>query len=138
MTISDVFVDIVMYDTILIDRGVFTALQLHYWILKESVCLHNKGSDVVIVIGNGDAQFNGMIHDNHRSHYKRADQSHKLLVMSIHSRADADLRSTQLNNASEYTGVVMMRSVDMMRIDLNITRNYNINTYTHESTVLML
>ena len=38
MTISDVFVGIVIYDTILIDRGIFTALQLHYWILKESVC----------------------------------------------------------------------------------------------------
>ena len=56
---------------------------------------------------------------------------------AIHSRADADLRSTQLN-ASEYTGVVVMRSVDMMRIDLNITRNYDSNTYTqHESTVLL-
>ena len=136
MTISDVFVGIVMYDTILIDRGIFTALQLHYWILKESVCLHNKGSDVVVVIGNGDAQFNGMIHSNYRSHYKRADQSHKLLVISIHSRSDADLRSTQLN-ASEYTGVVMMRSVDMMRIDLDITRNYNINTHTYKSTVIL-
>jgi len=31
----------------------------------------------------------------------------------------------------------MMRSVDMMRIDLNITRNYDSNTYTHESTVLL-
>ena len=136
MTISDVFVGIVMYDTILIDRGIFTALQLHYWILKESVCLHNKGSDVVVVIGNGDAQFNGMIHDNYRSHYKHADQSHKLLVIGIHSRSDEDLRSTQLN-ASEYRGVIMMRSVDMMRIDLDITRSYNINTYTHESTVLL-
>jgi hypothetical protein len=85
--------------------------------------LHNKGSDVVVVIGNGDVLFNGMIHDNYRSHYKRTDQSHKLLVMGIHSRTDADLRSTQLN-ASEYTGVVMMRSVDMMQNDLNITRNY--------------
>ena len=136
MTISDVFINIVMYDTILIDRDIFTALQLHYWILKESVCLYNKWSDVVVVIGIGDAQFNGMIHNNYRSHYKRAGQSNKLLVIGIHSRADADLRSTQLN-ASEYTGVIMMRSVDMMRIDLNITRNYNINTYTHENTVLL-
>ena len=136
MTISDVFVGIVMYDTILIDRGIFTALQLHYWILKESVCLHNKGSDVVIVIGNGDALFNGMIYNNYRSHYKHADQSHKLLVIGINSHPDSNLPSTH-QNASEYSSVVMMRSVDMMRIDLSITRNFNSNTYTHESTVLL-
>ena len=145
MTISDVFIGIVMYDTILIDRGIFTALQLHYWILKESVCLHNKGSDVVIVIGNGDALFNRMIYNNYRSHYYNGtDQSHKLLVISIHSHADTDLPPTQqLNASTEYSdddGIVMMRSVDMIRIDLNITRRSHINntyTYTYESTVLL-
>jgi len=132
MMISDVFVGILVYDTMLIDRGIFTALQLHYWILKESVCLHNKGSDVVIVIGNGDVLFNEMIYNNYRSHYKSADQTHKLLVVGIHSTDG----SHQLN-ANAYAGLVMMRPVDMLRIDLSIIRNHNSNTYTHESTVLL-
>ena len=131
MAISDVFVGVVVYDMMLVEQGVFTALQLHHWILKESACLHNKGSDVVIVVGNGDALFNQMIDVNYKLHYKSPDQSHKLLVVGINPAA-TDASSKPI--ASEYTDVVMIHTEDMLRIDLNITRTHNRIIFTHEST----
>ena len=112
MAISDVFVGILVYDMMLIDRGVFTPMQLHHWILKESACLHNKRSDVIIVIGNGDALFNQMVHDNYKSHYQGDYHSHKYLVVGIQSVDSSQSSSPKKSVVSKPTQFAPKTSFD--------------------------
>jgi len=133
MVISGIYVGIVLYDMLLVERGIFTSLQLQQWILKESICLHNKRSDIVIVIGNGDTVLNEMILNHYKTHlHKSKEISHKLLTVGIYPTG---INALNLN-ASISEEVLMINLGNTIRVDLNITRTIDRIVYTYKSNLV--